>query len=1151
MHVAGHRARTTSLVRVAQAFAGVRGRKPAFKVGRVPPPAQPLALEAEYARKILQLVRGVLDPLREPLLRELGQTLERTDSYFTTGQLESTPEEFVELVARANAVYAKRRRQVYGLTVWVENEAGTYRQWIDSDGTAGVTLMAADYGHLDKVIGADGEEVDVYLGPLPPGLEPEHVYVVHQMSKASGFAEYDEDKVMLGYVSEEDARAAYLAHYDDPRFLGSVTALTFAEFKSRLERVELGTVDTVRLDAADASRLSLLIARARKEMEKKLNATGLEHLARDYARATSDHQREQLRRQTKESLTIDIAANDVAVPRMMDKFVKRNVERITSLGNDSLDDLERLVVDAVKSGRRADAVAKDIEERYGVTERKARLIARNEIGTLNAQVTAARQKELGVTRFTWRTVSDERVREKHAAVDGQVFYYDDPPPVGVYDDPVLPGEDINCRCYAEPVFEDIFDDPEGAAEAAASARAENLEEGDDGEDEGEDATSGPADDEGLMFEVAQRPDESAAAYAARLARNEASRLSKARARAAKAGLPPPPAPAPAPPLAPGPTSILPAHTPPTAAPARQTNVTSIAAPAPQPIAATATTAKAVKMKPGETPAQYAARMARNEASRKAKALKRAAAKGGTVPAAKPVTAPPPPPTNVTPIAAPQPQPITTLAPPAPAPAATKPPLPMKPGETQAQYAARLARNEASRLSKAAKRAAAKGQPVPPASPPAAPESPARAKATPEPAPTASKPRGPGPTGGSAPRLPPEPDLNLSKKDLARLPTTDELEKMSRAELIARGKHWRSTRSRQPGEEIDDSGRIKSTWDMTSDERERHRQLLDAADRAKVERDREIAKAPIEFIPIPREIPRLSQADAKKLESIAPLASAGKLNAKQQKAAREYLRSTIDQYHLSLRDPTDNAGASLKVKKNYRARGTHDNFGGIIISKEVAENAGRFAQDIKNGVDYRTPFEEKRKRGYLLDREEVRKLDELGTRANDYRTFVHEQIHGYGPRDVQSRSYAGTGVLIEEVTTETVARKIVREQIGLQHGDVEALSRPTHAGSYGSYNREIVTASDAIAAAVKDSIGYEMTSSQAYEVLERTALKYKSLDVHPLADTPDGSVTLFSRSVDHDEIERHFGGKLTSDERAKIEAAIERELEGKNKRKGYR
>ncbi len=71
--------------------------------------------------------------------------------------------------------------------------------------------------------------------------------------------------------------------------------------------------------------------------------------------------------------------------------------------------------------------------------------------------TREEQEEAGVTHYIWRTVGDDKVRPSHAANDGKVFAWSNPPPTG------HPGDDYNCRCQAEPYYpldgSDIDDPP--------------------------------------------------------------------------------------------------------------------------------------------------------------------------------------------------------------------------------------------------------------------------------------------------------------------------------------------------------------------------------------------------------------------------------------------------------------------------------------------------------------------------------------------------------------------------------------------------------------------------------------------------------------------------------------------------------------------
>lgn len=135
--------------------------------------------------------------------------------------------------AQADAgTYKKPIVRWRGLVIRVENPAGTVRR-----GSDWAILMDYDYGYVSRTEGLDGDEVDVYLGP---SLEfAPMVYVVHQRKRGADDAltwlEPDEDKCMLGFLSEQQAVAAYLDHYTDPRFLGPVTAMTVDAFVEKVK----------------------------------------------------------------------------------------------------------------------------------------------------------------------------------------------------------------------------------------------------------------------------------------------------------------------------------------------------------------------------------------------------------------------------------------------------------------------------------------------------------------------------------------------------------------------------------------------------------------------------------------------------------------------------------------------------------------------------------------------------------------------------------------------------------------------------------------------------------------------------------------------------------------------------------------------------
>jgi len=126
--------------------------------------------------------------------------------------------------------YKKQHRRSQGLDISIENPTGSVRSGVDRDGHAWRTKMTHAYGYIRGSLGVDGDHVDCYLGPE---AEAPIAYIVHQR-KAGKWDRYDEDKVMLGFGSEEEAKRAYLDHYDDPRFLGPITAMPMDEFKEKV-----------------------------------------------------------------------------------------------------------------------------------------------------------------------------------------------------------------------------------------------------------------------------------------------------------------------------------------------------------------------------------------------------------------------------------------------------------------------------------------------------------------------------------------------------------------------------------------------------------------------------------------------------------------------------------------------------------------------------------------------------------------------------------------------------------------------------------------------------------------------------------------------------------------------------------------------------
>ena len=91
-----------------------------------------------------------------------------------------------------------------------------------------------------------------------------------------------------------------------------------------------------------------------------------------------------------------------------------------------------------------------MKERGDVSESRARLIARDQTLKTCAALTRDRAEKAGYTRYTWSTVSDDRVRPMHADLDDTPHSWDEPPITSPDGERNHPGEDYQCRCV--PIF---------------------------------------------------------------------------------------------------------------------------------------------------------------------------------------------------------------------------------------------------------------------------------------------------------------------------------------------------------------------------------------------------------------------------------------------------------------------------------------------------------------------------------------------------------------------------------------------------------------------------------------------------------------------------------------------------------------------------
>jgi len=178
--------------------------------------------------------------------------------------------------------------------------------------------------------------------------------------------------------------------------------------------------------------------------------------AKDIGDKTNAWNDAQWRKIVRSTFGVDMFQREPWLNAELNSFTKENVKLISKMTSGMLDDIDTTVQRGIKSGSSYSTMAKDIEGRFGVTRSRAKLIARDQVSKLNGNLTQLRQTEAGVDSYIWVDSDDSRVRPSHSANDGKIFKWTEPPSTG------HPGSAIQCRCYGDPVFDDIMAEVTGA-----------------------------------------------------------------------------------------------------------------------------------------------------------------------------------------------------------------------------------------------------------------------------------------------------------------------------------------------------------------------------------------------------------------------------------------------------------------------------------------------------------------------------------------------------------------------------------------------------------------------------------------------------------------------------------------------------------------
>jgi SPP1 gp7 family putative phage head morphogenesis protein len=204
-------------------------------------------------------------------------------------------------------------------------------------------------------------------------------------------------------------------------------------------------------DELPASALKAAIRKLTARWQKRFNDAAPK-LADYYATAIEKRSSAALKAILKESgISVEFKLTS-SMRDVLNATVNQNVSLIKSIPSEYFTQIEGAVMRSVTVGRDLGSLAKELEEHYGVTRRRAATIARSQNNLATSSMDRARRLELGLDESQWmHSGAGKHKRPTHVAMSGKRFKTEQ----GMWDPAVkryvFAGCEPGCRCVSRAV----------------------------------------------------------------------------------------------------------------------------------------------------------------------------------------------------------------------------------------------------------------------------------------------------------------------------------------------------------------------------------------------------------------------------------------------------------------------------------------------------------------------------------------------------------------------------------------------------------------------------------------------------------------------------------------------------------------------------
>lgn len=245
------------------------------------------------------------------------------------------------------------------------------------------------------------------------------------------------------------------------RVNAGVEAAYYKRMRLLIQRMHRDTIRTVEAHyrkaepelAQDANPLTALknaMAKLRAKWGKIFDDQS-EALAEQFVKTGQNDSEGDLRRRLKRAGFGITFKPNADLTRRLKIATEYNTSLIRSIGDQYQDGVTALVAETVMNGGDLGKLTTELSSRYGVSTRRAAMIARDQSHKINQGVERQRCTELGLKEAYWRHIGGGRhPRADHVAANGRRYFVAEGCKIsGEY---IQPGQLINCHCRAEYII---------------------------------------------------------------------------------------------------------------------------------------------------------------------------------------------------------------------------------------------------------------------------------------------------------------------------------------------------------------------------------------------------------------------------------------------------------------------------------------------------------------------------------------------------------------------------------------------------------------------------------------------------------------------------------------------------------------------------